>query len=107
MTYGKRRHVVVVGVEEDAVERESLGEDDQPAEELPEHSETGVLLPGQCGPRIGKTLPWVLQQHPLDLQHLATRDGPRTAVEAELHQKLAAVGVAEDPDRLAQRGGGL
>ena len=95
--------MVVVGVEEDAVEGEGLGEDDEPAEELPEHAETGVLLPGQRGPLHRETLARVLQQQPLDSRTSQPGTARVLAVHPELDQQLAAVGIAEDPHRLAER----
>ena len=63
----------------------------------------GCCCPGSGARPLGELLARVLQQQPLDLEHLAARDGARAPVHPQLDQQLAAVGAAEDLQRLAER----
>ena len=77
-------HVVARGHIVDSVEVEHLTDHHQPTEDLLEEPHSGVLLTGQrpsVGTEIGTR---VLQQQPLDHQHLAAADDPCAAVGPQL-----------------------
>ena len=62
----------------------------------------GVLLPGQRGAAAGERLARVLQEQPLHLEHFAPSDRAGAPVHPQLDQQLAAVGAAEDHQRLTE-----
>ncbi len=81
--------VVVRGHEEDAVEPVGLADHHEPAHEVAQQSQAGVLLAGEPRAPLGKGLPRVLQEQPLDGDDLHARDGAAAAVGAQLDEQLS------------------
>ena len=79
---------VMGGDEEQAVEVEALADQDQQRDGVAQHAEARVALAGERWPVVVR--PGVLEQQPLDPQHLAPGDGAAVAGGAQLGKQIAA-----------------
>ena len=95
--------VVVRGHEEDAVEPVRLADDDEPAHEVAQQAQAGVLLAGQPRPPRGEGLARVLQEQPLDRDHLHAGDRAAAAVRPQLDEELSGRVLREDAEGVAGR----
>ena len=94
--------VIVRGHEVDPVELVGLADDHEPAHEVAQQAEPGVLLAGQPRAPRGEGLARVLQEQPLERDHLHAGDRAAASVGPELDEELPGSILREDAQGVAE-----